>query len=152
MKLQQAHGIFMALSALASRQTMPLPAAVKIARNIKALRPEIEMYEVFRQKLLEKHEAKPGQQPGSFMIPNEHLPAFQTEMNALDNSRIKVQLTRIKASELGQEPILAGVMLDLGPLFLDDMPASQPDDLLEFTEEVEGEVLVAPMDIPHAPA
>jgi len=88
-----------ALHSMASIETLPAKLHFKLARALRAMRPEIELSEDERRKLIIKH-GKKNKDTDTYGVPDDNLQAFLTEWMEILNQEIEIPTTAITLQEL----------------------------------------------------
>lgn len=97
-----------------SKIKLPVAQALKFSRLSKAVDAELALLNENRNKLMQEY-GTAGEQPGSFLIPNDKLPYFQQEMQELHEQVVEIEGDPIPYSALEGKEFTPEEIGSLGP-------------------------------------
>lgn len=121
MKLEAVIQFTPALQALYA-QKLPVKVSYRIARILNIIKPDMLAYEEARMGLFREFGVS-ADGGNSYSIPPEKALEFNEQFKLLVSEDLKVELPKIKISELGDLQIEPQHLMALDPLLIDDTGA-----------------------------
>ena len=100
---------------------LPLPSAVKLAKNVTEINEVFKLFSEKRQALFTEYGTPSEDNPENLVVSEENKDEFQTKFNELLTSEIEVEIKTLKIEDLGSDAKLsASDIMAVTWLFDDD--------------------------------